>query len=299
MDPNTPPGQEPYVWVFDKNGKNRRKKSPQNIFKETDLYTIQKPGKEKVYAVEESLSVIEGKYADVFRRKIKNKLPLSSEEHAVLSFFVGAMLIRTLRHKDTFDHFIDQVVEHAEAMEKAHGISNAESSKWRGYKTNAHGIGLASTLPDVAKLLNQMSLAFLCVDPKKPNRFITSDDPCNLFNPELQWQKFYGPGLGMRGTEVAMALSPEIMLTMSWSNFRGYIYWDSSHIEDSNRMIRGHCYEYFISHRPKTKWRWFRSYPLDLFFIFKMARILSWQKIQRIISNYKYYDRRRKIKNRN
>ncbi len=295
VDPNTPENQEPYLWIVERNKKYKKKKAPQNICKEADLYTIQIPGKEKSYVIEESLSAIEGKYADIFRKKIKNKLPLSPYDHTILCYFVGAMLLRTLRHKQNFDHFIDQIVERTESLEHQHGIPHKESEKWKSYKANAHGISLADTLPDIAKLLGKMSLAFLCVDVEKSSRFITSDDPCNLFNPELQWQKFYGPGLRMKDTQITMALSPEIMLCMSWSNFKGYIKWPASLVEESNRMIRAYCNEYFLSHTSKIKWRWFLSFPLDFFFIIKMIRILSWQKLQRtkrLFSNYKYRVRR-------
>ena len=31
LDPNTPPGQEPYVWVFSKDGKKKQRRAPKNI----------------------------------------------------------------------------------------------------------------------------------------------------------------------------------------------------------------------------------------------------------------------------
>jgi hypothetical protein len=35
-DPETPEGQEPYVWRFSKDGSQSKNKAPQNIFTETD-----------------------------------------------------------------------------------------------------------------------------------------------------------------------------------------------------------------------------------------------------------------------
>lgn len=108
-----------------------------------------------------------------------------------------------------------------------------------------------------------MSVAFL-IAPKGV-KFLTSDDPCNLFNPDLQWQKFYGAGLGQKNIQVTLPLSPEILLCMSWSNLRGYIKWDKSWSDEANRMIVGKCYKYFISNGPRIKWRWMRRFPLDFF----------------------------------
>ena len=31
VDPKTPPGQEPYVWIFDRESKRGKKRAPQNI----------------------------------------------------------------------------------------------------------------------------------------------------------------------------------------------------------------------------------------------------------------------------
>lgn len=39
-DVNKPKSHGDYVWVFDYDGKNSKKKSPKNIFFESDLYTI-------------------------------------------------------------------------------------------------------------------------------------------------------------------------------------------------------------------------------------------------------------------
>jgi hypothetical protein len=36
--PSTPPHQEGYVWLFNKNNEPPKKKAPHNIFKETDFY---------------------------------------------------------------------------------------------------------------------------------------------------------------------------------------------------------------------------------------------------------------------
>lgn len=55
----------------------------------------------------------------------------------------------------------------------------------------------------------KMSLSFLCSD-RTGSRFITSDDPVTLFNPDLQWQRFYGPGLAQRNIQVTMSVSPNI-----------------------------------------------------------------------------------------
>lgn len=79
VDPHTPAGYEPYVWIFSKDGKSKEKRAPKNLFHETDLYTLNIEG-DKHYAIERSLSALEGEYASVVRNKVKKYLPLSEEE---------------------------------------------------------------------------------------------------------------------------------------------------------------------------------------------------------------------------
>ncbi|MBA7640703.1 hypothetical protein ES703_48374 [subsurface metagenome] len=270
VDPNTPIGYEPYVWIFDRDGRNRRKKAPKNILKSKDLYTLQVKGQTKDYSIEKTLAKLESEYANIFQRKIKRKLPLSEYEHIILSAFVAVMLQRTLRHKDNLEKFFDELIYKGEALARQHGVESEEVQKWKEYKKDAHKVGLIQTLPDLTKLVLKMSVAFFCAEGGA--KYITSDDPCNLFNPDLQWQRFYSPGLGQRKVEVVLSLSPEIMLCMSWSNLRGYIRHKKSRVEENNRMIVGHCYKYFVSNSPKIKRMWFRRYPMDFLFILKILR---------------------------
>ena len=93
VDPKTPPGYEPYVWVFSKDGKTKEKRAPKNTFHETDLYTLDVRG-QKHYAIETSLAQLEGQYAEVVRQKIKTHLPLTEQEHVILCAFVAAMVQR-------------------------------------------------------------------------------------------------------------------------------------------------------------------------------------------------------------
>jgi len=292
VDPNSPPGQEPYVWIFNRSEKRGRKKAPSNIFTETDLYTIKLKTGEKSYAIEETLSNLESRYAGIFRSKIKNHLPLNEEEHIILCAFVSVMLQRTLRNKDNLEQFYDELIEGVEGIERAHNVEPKQSQVLRRHKEDAHKLGVVQLLPDITELLMKMSVAFLVAE--KRAKFVTSDDPCNLFNPDLQWQRFYGPGLAQKNVQVTLPLSPEIMLCMSWSNLRGYILWEKSRVQEANRMVVGHCYKYFVSHSPKPKRMWFRRYTLDIFFILKVLghKIEMWHHKIKMWYRYKYVRRK-------
>lgn len=266
VDPNTPTGYEPYVWIFECEARVGKKKAPKNILAETDFYTFKGD-----YTIEKTLAQIESDYAVIFEKKIKNKTPLSPYEHLVFCAFVAAMLQRTLKQKENIENFMDQVIDHAKQMEIAHGVPPKTSLEWEEQKKDAHKLSVMQMIPEITKILSKMNLAFLCAN--KRAAFITSDSPAFLFNSQLQFQRFYGPGLGQKHVEVKLPLSPEISAIFSWiNNLRGYIELPEDMVHDSNRMVFGHAHEYFIANSPKLKRRWFRRFPLDPVFIWRILK---------------------------
>lgn len=269
VDINTPPGQEPYVWIFERGTKRGKKKAPKNILSETDFYTLKVKSGEKDYTIEKTLAQIESDYASVFDKKIKSKISLDDYEHLVLCAFVAAMLQRTLKQKENIEGFFDQMISMTEQMEKVHGVPPKKSLELKKEKEDAHKISVMQMIPHITKILMRMNLAFLCSNRR--SSFIASDSPCYLFNSRLQFQRFYGPGLGQKHVEVRMALSPEISLCFSWvNNLRGYLEVDTDMVHESNRMTFGHSHQYFIANSPKIKRRWFRRFPLDPIFIWRI-----------------------------
>ena len=140
VDPNTPKGYEPYAWISERGRKIGNKKAPKNILAETDIYTLKTKLREKDYTIEKSLSQLEGAYATIFDKRIKNKIPLNDYEHLIFCAFVAAMLQRTLKQKENIEGFLDQVIKMAEAMEKAHGVPPKKSLEFKKEKENAHKI---------------------------------------------------------------------------------------------------------------------------------------------------------------
>jgi len=62
-------GADPVVWIFDRDGMNRRLDKVKNVLAKNDLYTLKYKG-EKNYFIEKRLADLEGKYVTVFRDKI-------------------------------------------------------------------------------------------------------------------------------------------------------------------------------------------------------------------------------------
>lgn len=288
-DPNTPQGYEPYVWVFSKDGKKFEKKGITKTFTQTHLYTFEFNG-EKDFSMEQSLSSIEDKYAYVFRHKVNQKKPLNEMEHAYLCAFVAAQMVRTPRFKENQENFIQQLIDRGTQMALAHGVTDSpQVQQWREYKKDAHKIQMADSVPYIANILLQMSVAFLCVKDTANHWFITSDDPCVFFNPDLQWQRFYGPGFGQQNVQLTLALSPEITVMFTWANFRGYSYVSNSDVEGMlNRMTRAHSSKEFISPYPKKKWIWFSRLPIDPIFLWKVVKSETKMLVHKFRNKWRY-----------
>jgi len=181
---------------------------------------------------------------------------------------------------------LDQMIKRVEVMEKARNLPPKKSLELKKEKENAHAMSLASSLPSVTATLVKMNVAFLC--SKSKNSFITSDNPCYLFNSQMQWQRIYSPDLNQRNVEVRMPLSPEITVDFSWvNNLRGYLAFEPDMIHELNRATYNNADGHFIARSPKLKRRWFRRHPIDPVFLFKMFR--SYLRHRRI---KKYHERR-------
>jgi len=175
-------------------------------------------------------------------------------------------------------------------MEQSHNIPPKRSIKLREYQKDAHKLTLANLLPEITDMLIQMNLAFLCAKKGSKAKFITSDDPCNLFNPDLQWQHFYGYGLGQKNIQLTIPLSTDIEACFCWNDLRGYIKIPDKRIQDINRMTRGMCHSFFVTSSPILKRLWFSRYPLDIIFIFKRVLPNRLKKLAQSI-RMRLYDR--------
>lgn len=280
--------KEPLIWIFPRRERKGKLDKVKNVLFAKDLYTIDVGG-EKDYSIEKSLGNIEGEYTTLYKDKIAKRLPLSKKEHAVLCIFIGALMQRTLRHKDSVEKFLTEVIEKMEKIDEAHNTKSKIVEDYKKFKINSHKLGIFKILPDMADVLTKMNLAFMCTNNSSPG-YITCDDPCIMFNPDLQWQKFYGPGLAQKSIELTITLSPTTMAVFSWQNLRGYIKTTNSRVQDHNRMVMHQSYKYFLLNSPNTKLIWLSKYPLSFTFFTKVIR----HKLSDFIFRMKYLWKMRK-----
>jgi len=265
------------VWVFSKDGKQKRLQNIYEVFTCNHMYTLKINGEKNYTAETKFLQKIESEYSSIFKNKIKSKTPLNEEEHIRLCKFVYAQLQRTKRKKENFQQFVKELIPESKNPEEL-----------KDYLQNHYVKGIINALPDITSLLYKMNLSFLCIDDKNKDYFILSDDPCVLFNSDLQWQEFHSPGLKQKNIQLTLPLSPKITLCMSWTNnVRGYIEIKRKTmggIDDLNRLTCRFCDEKFISPKPKTKKIWFSKYPFSILFMLKVLK----HKIKEIIFKLKH-----------
>lgn len=266
-DPSQP-GKDPRIWIFSKDGTKKELKKVEKAFISKHIYSLRskEPNTHYDYSIEISLSGLEDRYALIFKNKIARRKPLTDEEQIYLCAFVAAMMLRTKGKKENLEQNLDQIIEITERMEQAHNLPPKKSNELREYKKDVHKLSLASLLPDITEMLVSMKLSFLCVRKNSKAKFITSDEPCNLFNPDLQWQRFYGYGLGQKRIQLTIPLSTDIAACFCWFDLRGYVYLTDKRVQDHNRMIRGMSHNYFVASSPKAKRLWFSRYPFDIKF---------------------------------
>src|ERR1700686_5114045 len=94
LAPDCPKDFEPYVWLFLKDGTEKRRKAPKNVFVENEKYTIRLTDGSRSLVVEDTLMRTEEAFMAVLP-KIRDRRKLEMEDIARLCIFTAAMHVRT------------------------------------------------------------------------------------------------------------------------------------------------------------------------------------------------------------
>jgi hypothetical protein len=202
-DSNTSNGQEPYVWLISRDGTAAQRKAPVKIFHENDLYTMTTQSGDRDLSIEHSLSHLESDFARLRRDKLSKQLPITEEEKLVLCMFMAAMYGRTKVYGDHAKRQWGKVVAMGQRMADWAKTATREELKGATRVWNElSGNGPSATFDDVKKELTQpyptilttlvtrvapslMKWPMLIIETSSTLGFITSDNPCVWFDPEL------------------------------------------------------------------------------------------------------------------
>lgn len=280
-DPDHPPGHTPYVWMFSKGGGRVRRKAPEKIFREMDMYTVRTEDGQRDLTLETNLSRIEGEFSKLRRNKLSKRLPLSSEERLYLCMFVAAMHGRTKAYAAHWSSQWERVLELGEKLERAWETGSEEQRANLSAALSTPGASeqdgitmdevrglverpvqgmLSETVMAQAPLL--FETPFVVLETSTAPGFITSDAPCVWFDPA---RRKLPPGSGAGGLvsptiEIALPLSAKQMLVFTnrpWMQGQYQPVPGEDLVNSLNKRTRLHAHEHFVSSREKVRAAWF------------------------------------------
>lgn len=265
-DPNAPSNQTPYVWLISKDGSSVTRKSPEKIFRQSDMYTIRGADGSRLLHLEHGLGQLESDYCHLRDNKLLKQEPLSAREHVSLCGYVAALHCRTKSYMENqrnqwlkVKEMGDRMMEWAETAsheQKIHAsmLSPSESKRGMSYedicelvKNPVQNLLLPMMESQMPSLL-EMSKSVLFTD--LPLGFVTSDAPCVWFDPEASSRPplHRGPGLAYQTTEIRLPISPQCMLILNSHGIEGWSHINSAKILDEiNSLTKAYCDECFVT----------------------------------------------------
>lgn len=276
-DPNTPPNYTPYVWRFNRDGSDPRKKAPEKIFQETDMYTIKGPNGERDLRLEKGLASLESDFAVIRDKKLKSQKIISKNEFFTICTFIAAMEART---KAMREHQANQWGKILDIANMVKGAAEKAQSEGKEYKSSFTPHQFSRAVPVdfeqleatvknplqnlmlpmievITPLLSMMDM--IVFETQEEPGFITSDHPCVWFDPEAykQHPAFRSPGLGSPSIEVILPVSNKQTILLTHKDGNGYVDANEKVVNEINRRVILHAYEYFVANSKVTKDSWF------------------------------------------
>jgi hypothetical protein len=277
-DPTAPRGQTPYVWLFEKNSRQGKRKSPKNVFEETDFYTITRADGSRNLIIEDNLAKLEDRFAKIRAAKLEREEPLTSDERLDVVAFFAAMSFRTKAHRDFMREQWGHMKELGDAM-----IDELRQAKLDGRRLppplgHSHDparpslsheqVSALAAHPIQHMLATQMEvnlpifagMDMLVLTAENEVGFITSDHPCVWVDPDAYKRPpmFRQPRLLSRDIELSLPISPRQILILN-RGLSGYMRAGRPLLDEYNRRTRHHAYEYFVVRKNATYDRWFSA----------------------------------------
>lgn len=274
-DPNCPQDHEPYVWVFDKDGEQVRKKAPKNIFHEVDIYTDLNHDGSRNLELERNFALLESQFCKLRREKLEQNKPLTGEERYYLLSFVASMINRLKTRADhwreQFQPWVDRRKEWIQQIEKSRNESKAGLNE----ETETEVWDLPSWMADLKfhedilnhpipktflpifevtlRCLYHLNMTTIITDDEVG--FITSDIPVTLGFPMTNIELPSDLDLTIFGT--TMPISPQRCLILSQSFPSEYRHVQIEIVNEVNRTHRFFCESKYIVRLNRKESYWF------------------------------------------
>lgn len=284
-DPLTPIGQTPYVWRFPNTGGEGKRKAPENIFKETDLYTIPMPDGSRDLRIEHGLQQLENGLTRLRIDFIEKYRQVPAARLVKLAAFTCALYHRTLAARDHHRKEWGRLLQMGEEMEERMSTKTPdERKKVLSAQLPRDTKRPSLSMEDVREIVDRPLQFFLPAALKAevpilarmqstffvaPDNafFITSDNPSVRYDPEMHKRPLMlrHPGLMFPTVEMTLPLSPRVLLAITHPIHEkqgmpvSYVDLSVSEVAALNRRTTAFSDDSLIAHKDKFDPAWIRG----------------------------------------
>ncbi len=245
-------GKKPHIWQVDKANDNKAfNSSIANTGCIRDFHTLDHEDSDPDHkSIESILSKIEGIQNQLIQRITKERR-IDELKVGEAAEFVSLMRFRVPAFARQAEAQLKSVVldsyklmlqsgelsnppEHLRKSFEKHGIDkiiNIEISNWKIVQKMME-MGFA---PESIGALSQLNYQLLVAE--EPNSFLTSDNPVALYHPNYEQIKPYGVGPAIRGTEVSIPLSSQLLLVAGSELEPGTYAANRGQVDEFNRRV--------------------------------------------------------------
>jgi hypothetical protein len=274
VDPDTPPGMEPYVWRYDLAGHRWQRRAPKKVARKRYYYAFQNKNKQLVNTLEPLLADIESHGATLIR-KLASQTPLTEREQENFSLFIANLIFRTPQSRAAtvswLDRKCDEVVagqiqnwrenpgEFTALLTKYCGnsgkhvdisIDDVERSRPKLVPRDGTLLGY-SMMPTIGLAARLLMMSWRIFFTQAEHWLVICDQPCELGWPDDITEETFR-GFLNKGIEFHVPLTPHMLFaafddgpSCTFGEFLG-----SEVIAQLNRRMAGRAGEFIVSTKP-------------------------------------------------
>jgi len=123
-----PEKHTPFIWLISKDGRQKRRRAPENAFTESHRYSIRRDAGHRILTVEQTLGATEDVFVRI-RPKVEARDTLTSREKLDLCAFATAMFARSKSQGDHFAEFFRSLHKQVENLERKRGAPPGGGTK--------------------------------------------------------------------------------------------------------------------------------------------------------------------------
>ena len=269
VDPDTPPGMKPYVWLYDLAERRWRKRAPKNVALLRHYYAFRDEYDQLINVIEPNLATVESLGA-ILIRKLAARKPLAEREQQHFSLFVALLTVRTPQSRELTEcslrrkgrEFIAAMIqrwredpEEFAASQRAYrektgkefamGIDELEKHAPELVPNDAGVLGF-SMLPALGPMQRLLGMTWQFHSTEEEDRLIICDHPCDFALPQAITEESFR-GFLTKDAEFHVPLTPNLVFAAHDDGF-GRAFGGPLSREDVARINRrmAHRAEQFI-----------------------------------------------------